>query len=123
MECTDVGNTNADIAGLGVRLFLQDYSYIPANHVCQIICAFVVQGSLSVVLSIVSVATETFQIVAQRDNQYERARNLRNWVTCMNTVLESISQTQIINGVQSFVYVLHSLVYDLGTYDSWLTYM
>lgn len=64
MECVSVGQTNPDIAGPGVSTpFAQGHTMLPETRtthslVDQMIYAFVVQGALSVILSLVSLTAE-----------------------------------------------------------------
>lgn len=70
----------------------------------QVIYAFVVQGGLSVVLSILSVTAEAFQVLARRHPaRFETATSLEKWVTCINSIIYNISQAQIINGKQLLI--------------------
>lgn len=94
-----VGSTNSDIAGLGVSLPTPDKARIYANSTLQIIYAFVVQGGLSVVLSLVSVMAEAFQVLARQSlPQFQSEKSVKTLIICINAVLSSISQTQIVNG-------------------------
>lgn len=99
MECNTVGNTNSDIAGLGVSLHYPNYLLAPANNKVQIIYAFVIQGGLSVVLSILSVSLEYYQVSAKtKPRLFGTAGSLEKWINCTNAILSDISQIQIING-------------------------
>jgi hypothetical protein len=102
MDCNAVGDTNSDIAGLGVSLPFPCYSHIHADNGTQIIYAFVVQGGLSVALSIVSVTAEALQVFVRRDTRrFETAVTREKWIICINAVLSSISHNQMVNGTQN----------------------
>ncbi|KAL2289316.1 hypothetical protein FJTKL_02320 [Diaporthe vaccinii] len=86
MECNTAGDTNSVIAGLGI------------------IYAFVVQGGLSVILSLVSVTAEAFQVLARRNlPRFESEKSVKTLILCTNAILSSISQTQIVNGISLLI--------------------
>lgn len=99
-----MGDTNSDVAGLGVSLLIPEYTQAHAKNAFQVIYAFVVQGGLSVVLSILSVTAEAFQVLARRHPaRFGTATSLEKWVMCINSILSNISQAQIINGKQRLI--------------------
>lgn len=63
------------------------------------IYAFVLQAGLSVVLSILSVSLEFYQVSAKSNLRlFGRVESLEKWINCTNSILSNISETQIVNG-------------------------